>query len=172
MKQLLLMRHGKSDWNKLGQEDVERPLAQRGKKATLRVAAWIEQHELRPNIALVSTARRAQETWELAESVLGPVEATENQEELYLASPGEILAQLAAARDTCERAIVVGHNPGLESLSYLLAGPGTNPTALEDLRRGFPTAALAVFELAGDSWSNLNSDGARLTEFVRPRDLE
>ena len=172
MKQLLLLRHGKSDWNKLGQEDSERPLAKRGKKATLRVAAWIEQHDLRPNVALVSTARRTQETWELATSVLGSLEATENQEELYLASPGELLAQLAAVPDTCETAIVIGHNPGMESLAHLLAGPGTNAAALDDLRRGFPTAALAVFELAGDSWSHLNTDGARLIEFVRPRDLE
>jgi phosphohistidine phosphatase len=172
MKQLLLMRHGKSDWNKLGQEDFERPLAKRGKKATLRVAAWIEQHDLRPNIALVSKARRTQETWELAQGVLGPVEATNNLEELYLASPGEILAQLAAVDDAYIRTIVIGHNPGMESLSHLLAGPGTNSSALEDLRRGFPTAALAVFDLDGDSWSSLNTDGARLTEFVRPRDLE
>ena len=166
------MRHGKSDWNKLGQEDVERPLAKRGKKASLRVAAWIEQHDLRPNIALVSTARRTQETWELAASVLGPIEATENCAELYLASPGEILAHLASVDDKYIRTIVIGHNPGMESLAHLLAGPGTNPTALDDLRRGFPTAALAVFELAGDSWSSLNTDGARMTEFVRPRDLD
>lgn len=172
MKQLLLMRHGKSDWNKLGQEDFERPLAKRGIKATKRIAAWIEQHDLLPAVALISTARRTQETWELAQSVFGPVAATENQEELYLASAGDILHQLSGLSDTCDRVIVVGHNPGMESLAHLLAGPGTNPTALNDLRRGFATAALAVFELAGDSWSRLNTDGARMVDFVRPRDLE
>lgn len=172
MKRLLLMRHGKSDWNKPGQEDTERPLAPRGHKATVRVAAWIEQQGLRPDVALVSTARRAQESWQLATSILGAIASTENQEALYLASPGEILDRLAGVADSFETAIVVGHNPGLESLSHLLAGPGTNTTALNDLRRGFPTAAIAVFELAGNSWSKLNTDGARLTEFVRPRDLE
>lgn len=172
MKQLLLMRHGKSDWNKPGQEDFERPLAKRGREATQRVAAWIKQHDLLPSVALVSTARRTQETWELAQSVFGAVAATENQEELYLASAGDILQQLAGVADSCNRAIVIGHNPGMESLAHLLAGPGTDPTALADLRRGFATAALAVFELAGDRWSHLNTDGARLVDFVRPRDLE
>ncbi len=171
MKQLLLMRHGKSDGNKPVHEDVERPLAPRGHKATLRVAAWINQHGLRPDVALVSTARRAQQTWQLAVGALGAVASTENQEALYLASPGQILKQLAGVADSFETVIVVGHNPGLESLSHLLAGPGTNPTALDELRRGFPTAALAVFELTGKSWSSLNTDGARLTEFVRPRDI-
>ncbi len=172
MKLLLVMRHGKSDSNKPGQEDIERPLAPRGHKATLRVAAWIEQHGLKPDVALVSTARRARETWQLAEAAIGAAGSSEHQEALYLANPGEILEQLAGVADSFEKVIVVAHNPGLEALSHLLAGPGTNPAALDNLQRGFPTAALAVFELAGDSWAKLGSDGARLTEFVRPRELE
>ncbi len=172
MKKLLLMRHGKSDWNKPGQEDIERPLAPRGQQAAGRMAAWIEEHGLRPEVALVSTARRARETWQLAEETCGDGTNTESREALYLASPGAVLEQLATVSDSHATILVIGHNPGLESLSHLLAGPGTDNTALADLRRGFPTAALAVFELAGDSWSSLGSDGARLTVFVRPRDLE
>jgi len=172
MKKLLLMRHGKSDWNKPGQEDIERPLAPRGQKAAGRMAAWIEQHGLRPDAALISTARRAQETWQLAKDTFGAIASAESQEALYLASPGEVLDQLANLPDSHETVIVIGHNPGLESLSHLLAGPGADRAALADLRRGFPTAALAVFELAGDSWSSLSSDGARMTDFVRPRDFE
>lgn len=172
MKQLLLMRHGKSDWNKIGQEDIERPLAPRGETASRQVAGWIVEHGLRPDAALISTARRTQETWRLAEEIFGALAAAEIQAALYLASPGEILDQLAAVANRHETVLVIGHNPGLESLSHLLAGPGTDRTALADLRQGFPTAALAVFELAGDSWSTLNTDGARLTEFVRPRDIE
>lgn len=172
MKKLLLMRHGKSDWNKPGQEDIERPLAPRGQKAAGRIAAWIEEHGLRPDAALVSTARRTQETWQLAKDAFGNGVSSEIQEALYLASPGELLEQLAGIADSHATVLVIGHNPGLESLSHLLAGPGTDSAALAELRRGFPTAALAVFELARDSWSSLSSDGARMTDFVRPRDLE
>ncbi len=165
------MRHGKSDWNKLGQEDIDRPLAPRGQKATRRIAKWIQEHNLTPDMALVSTARRTQQSWESAEEILGTDVATETREALYLASPGEILEQVAGVSDAIETVIVVGHNPGMESLSQLLAGPGTDPAALDNLRRGFPTAALAVFELAGDSWADLSADGARLAAFVRPREL-
>lgn len=172
MKKLLLMRHGKSDWNKPGQGDIDRPLAPRGEKAAVRIAAWIEEHRLRPDSTLVSSARRTRETWQLAKDSFGGGASSENQEALYLASPGEILEQLAAVADSHETVLVIGHNPGLESLSHLLAGPGSQAPALADLRRGFPTAAVAVFELAGDSWSTLSNDGARMTKFVRPRDLE
>jgi len=172
MKKLLLMRHGKSDWNRPGEEDFERPLAPRGQRAAARIAEWIEEHGLHPDAALISTARRTQETWHHAAQTFGAVAAAENQAALYLASPGDILDQLAGVADSHATVLVIGHNPGLESLSHLLAGPGTERVAMADLRRGFPTAALAVFELAGDSWAKLNSDGARLVEFVRPRDLE
>jgi phosphohistidine phosphatase len=172
MKHLLIMRHGKADPNKPGQEDIERPLAPRGHEATLSVAKWIERHALLPDVALVSTARRTQETWQVAEGIIGARTTTLNQEALYLASPGEILNQLAGVTDNIDTVIVVAHNPGLENLSQFLAGDDSNTTALEHMRRGFPTAALAVFELAGDSWSNLANDGARLAEFVLPRDLE
>ena len=102
----------------------------------------------------------------------GEIKSTSIEDALYLASPGEILEQLAGVADDCDTAIVVGHNPGLESLCHLLAGPGSERAAVNDLRRGFPTAALAVFELNGNSWPKLGSDGARLVDFVRPRDLE
>ncbi len=172
MKKLLLMRHGKSDWNKPGQEDSDRPLAPRGQKAAVRIAAWIEEHGLRPDAALISTARRTQETWRLVKDIFGADASFENRETLYLASPGEILEQLAGVADNPATILIIGHNPGLESLTNLLAGPGSDDSALADLQRGFPTAALAVFELAGDSWPDLGSDGARLAEFVRPRDFE
>lgn len=166
------MRHGKSDWNKLGQEDRERPLAPRGERASRDIAAWLKAHDIQPDAVLVSTAKRTQETWRLLQKTLAPVDAITDQDALYLASPGEILEQLAGVADRHQTVLIIGHNPGLESLCHLLAGPGTDRGALDELRRGMPTAALAIFELTGDSWAELGSDGARLVEFVRPRELE
>jgi len=171
MKQLLLLRHGKSDWNKPGQDDRERPLAQRGRTAARDIATWLDGRGMHPDVALVSTARRTQETWQLVQENLGPVEPTHPSDALYLASPGEILDQLARVDDKYVRTIVVGHNPGLEALSHMLAGPGSDPAALADLQRGFPTAGLAVFTLNGDRWADLAADGAQLSHFVRPREI-
>lgn len=172
MKQLLLMRHGKSDWNQPGQEDIERALAPRGHEAALSVAAWIKRHELQPDATLVSSARRTQETWQSMKDTIGEATTTDNLEALYLASPGEILHQIAGVADACDTVLVIAHNPGLETLCQFLAGSDRETEALENLHRGFATAALAVFELAGDSWSTLSVDGAKLTNFVRPRELD
>ncbi len=98
-------------------------------------------------------AAGACETWQVAADAMDGDVSTQTEETLYLASPGAILEQIAGVADSAETPIVVAHNPDLESLSHMLAG------------------ALAVFELAGDRWSRLSADGAKLTHFVRPREL-
>ncbi len=172
MKQLLVMRHGKAELNKPGQEDIDRPLAPRGHGAAVGVATWIKEHDLQPDAALVSAARRTRETWQVAADAMDGDVSTQTEETLYLASPGAILEQIAGVADSAETLIVIAHNPGLESLSHMLAGAGSAADALENLQRGFPAGALAVFELAGDRWSRLSADGAKLTHFVRPRELD
>jgi hypothetical protein len=42
---------------------------------------------------------------------------------------------------------------------------------LSQLSRKFPTAALATLDAEIDGWSELARDSARLSAFVRPRDL-
>jgi phosphohistidine phosphatase len=44
------------------------------------------------------------------------------------------------------------------------------PAMLDRMRAEFPTAAIAVFEFAGN-WDQLGTGTARLTHFVTPRDL-
>ena len=97
--------------------------------------------------------------------------AVDDDRAFYLASPGEILARLAGVDDTVPCTILVGHNPGIETLAGLLAGPGSEQGAMADLARGFPTAGVAVFTLATDSWSETGAADSRLVAFLRPRDL-
>ena len=64
MKRLLLLRHAKSAWPD-GVEDHDRPLSDRGRRDAPRMGAYIAAAGLRPDFALVSSARRTQETWAL-----------------------------------------------------------------------------------------------------------
>src|SRR5690242_1439584 len=69
-KTLILFRHAKSAWPD-NVEDHERPLAERGRKAAPVMAKWLLAKGLRPSVALVSTAKRTQETWALVAPELG-----------------------------------------------------------------------------------------------------
>ena len=172
MKTLILLRHAKAEAAAGNFDDFERALTARGRTAAAQVGEWLAASGTQPDLAFVSTAQRAQQTWDLAVAKLFAAPAERRTRALYLASPGDILAQLAeadAASAGC--VIVVGHNPGLEILARLLAADGSEPAALDDLARGMPTAGLAVLALDVERWADAANGPARLVAFVRPRDL-
>ena len=63
-KTLVLLRQAKSAWPD-GVADHERPLAKRGRRDAPAVGRWLRDHELTPQVALVSSARRTVETFVL-----------------------------------------------------------------------------------------------------------
>ena len=58
--------------------------------------------------------------------------------------------------------MIVGHNPTMAMLAQLLDDGEGDAAAGERMAGGFPTSAVAVFELNG-SWADL--EAARLTAF-------
>lgn len=163
MKQLLVMRHAKSSWKEAGMADHDRPLNKRGRAAAPLMGRRLRERQIRPDLLLCSTARRAQETAQLvveaAELELAPLALSD----LYLAPPDIYIAQLRHQPDAVASAMVVGHNPGLEELLESLCG----------VTHAVPTAAVAIVELDIAQWSELTASGdARLAEFWRPREME
>ena len=61
-RELLVLRHGKSDWTTDAPTDFERPLAPRGRKAAKRMGQWLRQNKLLPDHIVSSTAKRAKQT--------------------------------------------------------------------------------------------------------------
>ena len=171
MKHLLIMRHGKSNANKPGQEDLKRTLSPKGHDVILGMANWMLSHSFLPEIVLVSKAQRTIETWQLIKNVIGKEAIIHSQQALYLAGPGEILTQLSKINNNHKTVLIIGHNPGLNILAQSLTGCGSNITAVKNLQKGFPTAAMAIFQLKGNSWQNLASDNTELVTFISPSEL-
>ena len=81
---------------------------------------------------------------------------------------------------TVQTLLIVGHDPGIPDLAFLLAGHVSpaggggsgiaSSAAVVRMRAKFPTAAIAVLELTG-TWRQLGPGTARLASFVIPRDL-
>jgi phosphohistidine phosphatase len=168
VRRLHLLRHAKSSWDDPALRDRDRPLAPRGRKATTRIARWARKHDVRPQLVVSSSAVRARETLAGVLPGLGEPEVW-TEVALYAASADVLLARVRALPDEAEEAMLVGHNPGLQSLLLLLAEPGDlRERAAEKL----PTGALATLEMDIATWSELEPGGARLVEFVVPRELK
>jgi phosphohistidine phosphatase len=82
MRRLILMRHAKSSWADPGQRDLDRPLNKRGRHAAGALGAWLKRRGYAPGHALVSTARRAQETWAGVVAATGAAIHSSNDEKL------------------------------------------------------------------------------------------
>ena len=172
MKRIYVLRHAKSSWDDPGLADHDRPLADRGRRATKLLAEHLREAGIVPELVLCSSARRTQETLEGIAPALGD-EPTESkyevliEPELYLASAGDLLARLHAIPGTVDSVLVIGHNPGVQALATSLAGNGEE---LDRVRRKYPTGALAALEFR-NGWRELEPGAATLVEFVKPKDL-
>lgn len=163
MKTLLLMRHGKSSWKHPDLSDQERPLSKRGERDTHFMSHFIVERELVPQVVLASSSKRTAKTAEaLCEDCagIGPLRL---MDELYLAEAGAYIDALRTLPAGIERALIIGHNPGLESLLMIL---GRRIEAM-------PTASLAHLVLPIQSWSDLTQETeGELVDFWKPQDLQ
>lgn len=163
MLRLLLLRHAKSDWSRPGLPDHDRALARRGLRDAPRLGRFLRDAGLVPEVALVSTARRARDTARLAlDSAGAPPETVRLLPDLYGSGRDRILRIVREQGGSASPLLVVAHNPGLEDLVSRLAFD----------YRPFPTAALAVVSVPAPSWPEFGPTGeATVEQVVRPRDL-
>ena len=160
-RELILMRHAKSDWGDESLADHDRPLNQRGRRDAPRMARWLAEEDLVPELVLVSSSQRTRETISLMIDVWRDSPTIVYREQLYHSSPGDILATVGGDAGAHRRVMVLAHNPGMSSLVSHFAGEFTD----------MPTAAVAIFELTSPSWVAVNpGTSARLIDLLRPKD--
>jgi phosphohistidine phosphatase len=162
MKTLLIMRHGKSSWKHKELEDHERPLSKRGLRDSHLMGEVIHEKELIPQVILVSSAVRTTQTAQIFCESIGYQGETTSLDSLYLAESDGYIAELKKLPDSIERAMIIGHNPGLEYLLQELSGQ------IEALT----TSVIAFISLSIDHWADLdNKSPGELIEIWHPKEL-
>lgn len=166
MPMLTLLRHAKSDYPP-GVMDHDRPLNDRGRRDAPEAGQVLAQGP-HIDIALVSDAVRAQQTWQLAAQSL-PGVPMQTQPRLYHALVSDFVDVLSELPDAVDHAVVVAHNPGLEELAMMMTRPA-DTAAYEAMCTKFPTSAIALISFEG-SWVDIASQfrQGELIEFAVPR---
>lgn len=168
MLRLLLLRHAKAAWP-AGVLDVDRPLAGRGREASVTMGNYIKSECLAPDLAIVSPARRTQETWEIVHPIIGEVPSRQDGR-IYEAPVSRLVTVLQEVEPEVRTLLLIGHNPGFEDLASLLIGEGDMDGILR-LGAKYPTAGLAVIDFPHESWSEVKRKSGRLERFVTPKSL-
>lgn len=160
---LWLIRHAKSAWNEPGLADFDRPLNARGERDGPVMAAWLSAQSDPATWIWTSTAVRARATaafvqtgFQVSEDALVAVD------DLYHASPEQILDVVRQTPSEVKNVAVVAHNPGM---TWLVNAMGSD--AITD---NLPTFGVARFHCPGD-WATLRAGNAQLDFLVSPKTL-
>jgi phosphohistidine phosphatase len=153
---LILLRHAKSDWS--GNEpDLRRPLAARGRRQGPDAGRWLNTNVYGIDLAVVTPATRARQTWDLAAALLRTPPPIRIDDRVYAASARQLLSVVRELPSNLHSVVLVGHNPGIEGLAFAVTG---EPTSM-------PTSAIALITWPG-TWPAAGQDSALLRASGRP----
>lgn len=134
-RRLLLIRHAKTEE---GSPDEQRRLTERGQQDAAAIGDWLRAQDLAPDLAVVSPAMRARQTWELTR-----IDSTVTVDErIYDNRPDNLLAIAREADESVQTLAIVGHNPSIEWFMSRQGGTGD-----------VPTGTVVVFDVDG-SWAD------------------
>ena len=166
--QLIILRHGKSDWGSGASNDFERPLSDRGHRQARRLGEWMFEKSFVTGSIISSAAMRARQTAEHICNGLGiETDTISLRQDLYLADLDTLLETANDAFSSSNNVTIVGHNPGLEELLVYLCG--------KDLPLSSNGKLLATSNLAQivvpDKESGLKRHSCELVRLNRPADI-
>jgi phosphohistidine phosphatase len=170
MKRLGVLRHAKSSWDDEHRHDFDRPLNERGWKAARRMSREFAQRGIHFDFVLASPAARARETVDGLIETLNAKMEIRFDADIYLASVAKLLEIVRRLPESAHAPLIVGHNPGLQSLVVELAGSRSGRLR-KDAARKFPTAAFASLELPADRWSDVEPATGSITVMIFEKQL-
>jgi phosphohistidine phosphatase len=143
LSDLVLFRHAKAVRPDLARDDFDRVLTPAGLAQAEIQALRLFEAGFTPDVALVSTAARAAQTWEAASRYF-PSAKVQLTYDLYLAPPTIYLDHAKASQ--AGRVLLIAHDPGLHELArwFTKEAKGRN-VEIDHLRRELPTSAIGWF---------------------------
>ena len=159
MKTILILRHGKSDWDADVVGDHDRPLASRGQKGARKMGRFLTTARAVPDRAITSSAVRARETLATAAEAGGWTGPARVTDALYEAAPETVLREIQSEPDDADTVVVVGHEPTSSRLAALLVGGG---------QIEMKTAAVARIDVEVESWADVQPGRGSLAFLLPP----
>src|SRR3546814_13337003 len=145
MKTLTLLRHAKSTWHDPVAKDFNRPLNKRGRRAARTIGREMKSQGLHFDRIVASPALRVIETLDDVADGYGAALDPEYDKRIYLASPATLLDVIHEVDDSAARLMIVGHNPGLERIAFMLTdGAGLRSEAQKSVMEGKRVAGRVI----------------------------
>jgi len=161
MKKLYLVRHAKSSWDNPDLDDFDRPLNKRGKRDAPFMGELLKKLNVNPDLIISSPAKRAYTTAKEIARILGyPKRMITKNEDVYLASAGELLSLINSIPEEVSSVMIFGHNPGFTQICNLLS----NANILN-----IPTSGFVEIHFETENWKDITPGSGKLVAFEYPK---
>lgn len=158
MKQLILVRHAKSDWPE-ETEDFDRPLADKGLQDALKMSKFLKNSSIVIDHLVSSPAVRALNTCKVFNQTYRLNYNT--NEKLYNPTENNFQSVIYDLNDDHHSVAFFSHNNGISNFANSIS---------HDIFH-FPTCGVAGFEIDCDSWSQFEGANKKLLFFYEPKKI-
>lgn len=164
MKELIFVRHAKSDWGNESLKDVDRHLNERGYESAYLLSQWFAEKQTKPDLILCSTATRALSTALIfARAMNYPMSQFKLEERIYETSADYLLKFLQRSNDNHASIMVFGHNPTITNIC--------NDLSDELFFDNVPTCGMIALRFPITSWTQLAAKTGKLNFYEYPKNL-
>lgn len=165
MKELIFVRHAKSDWGTEFLRDVDRPLNERGYRDAYSLSEWFLKNKKKPGLILASTATRALSTALIfARALNHPQEHFRLEAQIYEATVDKLLSVIKKQDDSYSSIMLFGHNPGITNTCNHLS----DDLFFDDI----PTCGIVSYTFDLDKWSEVKPQKGKLNFYQFPKDFK
>ncbi|MCW2118463.1 SixA phosphatase family protein [Flavobacterium sp. 7A] len=161
MKNLILIRHGKSNWD-VPFKDIDRPLDKKGMQDAHLVSSKIASYIPKTFIIWSSVAKRAADTALIfVQNLLVPIESIVFMKDLYTFDSGQLEHMIKSCDNSFESLILFGHNGAITDFVNKFG---------DVFVENVPTAGFVSLQFDTDSWKNI--DKGQVKKIITPKDLK
>ena len=162
-KQLLLVRHAKSSWADVMQQDFDRPLNERGEKDAPEMAKKLAKRDISIDAFISSPAKRAFSTARyFAKEFDVKKKKIIKMPELYEASVNDFYNTIGQLDDNYTTVALFSHNPGLTAFVN-----GLTNMHIDDM----PTCSIFAVSIQTDQWKNFKEAPKEFWFFDYPKNI-
>jgi len=162
-KNLIIVRHGKSDWSNPDLKDIDRPLKGRGIRDAAKMAKYLKNRKISVDLILTSPATRAFHTATIFTRKMNlPTTKIQIKEDLYFSGTEEILQIIKKTSNDINSLMIFGHNPDFTGLvNYFV------PDYIDNV----PTSGVVGLEFETDDWQKTDKTNLKKYFFEYPKKL-
>jgi len=162
MKKIVIIRHAKAEDQNSSLDDYDRTLTKRGIEDATFIGNFLNNKGLIPDLITSSPSTRTMETSEIIAKEVSYDKAIIPNQYIYEAYVTMLQEIISFIHDDNEIVFLVGHNPGVSTLAYMLC----------ELKESIPSSAVVEIDFNCDSWLEVSRENSTLISYDFPKKLQ